>query len=780
MRLGLPSKVKLLLLGFILGLILLELMLRSGGFLLSYEKEKSNLVSLRKRADHVILALGESTTEIGDEYSWPSQLEKILNENSLGKTFAVINKGESGTNSTRILKQLEENLEKYKPNIVVAMMGINDTEPFTNLGGGFVPTDEKPSDSRLTSLVKELRIYRLMRFLAVNAINTISSKLTPEYDQQRVLEQAVKENPNDYNARIELGRFYRLFGKDDKVEEQFRAAMQINPDNERAYIELGSHWADRKRYEQAEELFKKALELNPENEWAYLELGLLYRMQSQIPSGTWQASRAPSGARGGKETEAENMLLKAKSINPVNEWVISSLANLYASQKRFGEAKTLLEKALSINPSNEYSHMALGSLHQLQGNTEEAQKAYEESIRIFPKNDWAMIRLGLLYAETQKFEEAKKALEKASKTRPENEWSLVELARLYESQGKVEDAEETYKKAVEVDPKNDWAYTELANFYQSLGRYEEARAEFEKAQEIYPLRNTKTYLHRKEYEEAKEFLKVIAYTLPPHPQLSVDVSNPDAVNFDEKRLLSRIKETPDNDRFYLELGQLYRKIKRDEDAEGMFKKGMETNVSAEWPYIELGTLYRDQGKDEELKKIFEIALQKFPNQEWPYIELGKIYQQAGRYQEAEEIFKKALSVNPPRKERIYLALEDLYREIGLSQKALGMQTQAFELNPFPKQNYITLKDALKTRGIRLVAVQYPLRSIESLKRLLDYDSDVIYVDNESSFREAIRESSYDDYFLDRFAGDFGHATAKGNYLIAKNVANAILGNLFYK
>ena len=37
--------------------------------------------------------------------------------------------------------------------------------------------------------------------------------------------------------------------------------------------------------------------------------------------------------------------------------------------------------------------------------------------------------------------------------------------------------------------------------------------------------------------------------------------------------------------------------------------------------------------------------------------------------------------------------------------------------------------------------------------------------------------NYDDLFTDRFAGDFGHATKKGNRLIAENVAKHILNNV---
>ena len=58
------------------------------------------------------------------------------------------------------------------------------------------------------------------------------------------------------------------------------------------------------------------------------------------------------------------------------------------------------------------------------------------------------------------------------------------------------------------------------------------------------------------------------------------------------------------------------------------------------------------------------------------------------------------------------------------------------------------------------------------------DSDIVFVDNERTFKEAVLKDGYDAYFTDHFGGDFGHCTAKGNKLIVDNVAQAILRSCF--
>ena len=92
-------------------------------------------------------------------------------------------------------------------------------------------------------------------------------------------------------------------------------------------------------------------------------------------------------------------------------------------------------------------------------------------------------------------------------------------------------------------------------------------------------------------------------------------------------------------------------------------------------------------------------------------------------------------------------------------------------------NYRKVKAILDNRGVRLVCVQDPLRSVEPLKRVFAGEPGVIFVDNESSFKEAVARESQRQYFRDMFAGDFGHCTEKGNFLLANHVSEVILENI---
>lgn len=97
-------------------------------------------------------------------------------------------------------------------------------------------------------------------------------------------------------------------------------------------------------------------------------------------------------------------------------------------------------------------------------------------------------------------------------------------------------------------------------------------------------------------------------------------------------------------------------------------------------------------------------------------------------------------------------------------------------NPDTISNFNAISDILRERGIHLVVMQYPLRELSPLAGMFDPKEDIIFVDNENLFKDALKEGDYEDYFVDRFAGDFGHCTRKGNRMIAENVADTITGN----
>lgn len=83
---------------------------------------------------------------------------------------------------------------------------------------------------------------------------------------------------------------------------------------------------------------------------------------------------------------------------------------------------------------------------------------------------------------------------------------------------------------------------------------------------------------------------------------------------------------------------------------------------------------------------------------------------------------------------------------------------------------------LTDNNIKVICMQYPVRSIEPLKQMLKnerYYGQIEFLSNEESFKNLLKIKKYDDIFADQFAGDFGHCLDSGNILIAENVVESL-------
>jgi tetratricopeptide (TPR) repeat protein len=409
------QKIFLIFLGILLSLVLLELGLRSGGFIISSIQEFRNRISIQKRGAFRILCLGESTTA----GQYPFILEEILNQHNLGIKFSVIDRGIPGTNTSVILSQLESNLNKYKPDMVITMMGINDS-------GSHLPYDDIDI-SRAANFFKSLRVYKLARLLELHLVNQASRvKMNRSSDQKKFvkekepnltwlresviqdektmqtadsLKKAIELNPKDYQAYIELGLFYKEWGDFLHAEELFKKAVEINPRESRAYLELGEGYRNQWEFAKAEPLIKRAIELNPQNSRSYIELACIYRAQ-------------------GRSIQTEELFKKAIEINPQDERGYIELGCFYRDHGRYFQAERLFKKAIEINPRNAWLYNELGNCYKKQGKVIfRIEEILKKGAELNPDSDIIYAALANLYKEDNKAELMREYYRKADEIR---------------------------------------------------------------------------------------------------------------------------------------------------------------------------------------------------------------------------------------------------------------------------------------------------------------------------------------------------------------------------
>lgn len=435
---GFPLRKKLILVvcGIVLCAVLMEAGLRLFGLMFVSWQERLNRDSVNKPGGYRIMCLGESTTA-GGKSSYPSQLEEILNSRNIGIKFSVINKGAVGINSASILSQLEDNLDKYKPDMVTAMIGDNDR---------YIKYYEDIPDTD-TPLFDKFRTYRLAKIIGKNisdksgenksgAQTPADAEFTaasgPEYGYDKKISIAAEADPHrapsvsasaDEVRYMEQGRYYRQEGRYKEARQAFEKAIGLNPGNDKAYLGLGWCYEKEGRFSEALDSFKKVIQMNPEEEDAYLELGWLYTGQK-------------------KYAEAKEAFEMALQLTTDRKNVVYlNLGFYYKHQKDYWQAGEAFKKSIELNPANHRAYLELGWCYAYQGDNARAEESFKRAVDLRPQDDKAYGALAVLYKETGRHIDAEEYSRKATAERlkgyyaPKTVDNYREIKRILDKRG---------------------------------------------------------------------------------------------------------------------------------------------------------------------------------------------------------------------------------------------------------------------------------------------------------------------------------------------------------
>ncbi|MCX5694676.1 MAG: tetratricopeptide repeat protein [Candidatus Omnitrophica bacterium] len=370
-QLLLKQKIALILFGLFLFLMLLEASLRLGGAILLSIQEHRNLQSMKQKGAYRILCLGESTT--GGQY--PPFLEEMLNQRNIGIKFSVIDDGTAGFNTKTILQKLEGNLDKYKPQMVIAMMGIND--------GGERAFWENKYSVKVISFLESFRVYKLARLiwlhmqdkfrktqgyllkagLSIAYAGSIpaedSFKKTAEPDSQ----DNSKANLKDDQAYLEDAELYSIAGRFADAEASLKKALAINPQNNFVHGRLIFLYWDYKYFPQSVSAFEEAIKINPLNAEAYYQMSGAYTDRGEYSS-------------------AEQLLRKTIEISPDHFPAVSALTLVYRRQGKYLEIEKLLKKYIKQYPQSEYICSLLAAFYEQTGRYRSAKEYYKAANKL--------------------------------------------------------------------------------------------------------------------------------------------------------------------------------------------------------------------------------------------------------------------------------------------------------------------------------------------------------------------------------------------------------------
>lgn len=477
------QKISLVIIGLFAGIVLLEIGLRTAGGIFLYCQERANIASLEGKGDYVILCLGESTTF----NMYPRQLERVLNERIDDLKISVIDKGVPGIHTTHILSRLEGYLDAYRPDLVIAMMGVNDREN-TKV---FVrpPEDDRPASEIRTreenpgNSLANLRVYKLAQLLYQQVRHTftsvdqrssfirrhdlsadpkVPSASVQEADGLMVQDSFVKQ---DCDYFLQLGEGYSDNEEPEKAVAAYKGAAALRPED----IELLRGLAERIRalevYPEAEAIYRQILEVNSRDYLAYVELGMLSNVQ-------------------GKPDEAQALFAEARKLQPALTRELHRIGRNYRDRGNDRMMEKYCLMAVAADPDNDSAYAELGLLYVWLNRRGPAREMLQRAIELNPRNAEAYAQLGIISEREARVDEAKEMYLKALEINP-GVWDAVyNLIMIYQREGKLEEAEALYKRMTGIAPGNYRTWGALAAFYSSQGKEDLAREYYEKDNEL--------------------------------------------------------------------------------------------------------------------------------------------------------------------------------------------------------------------------------------------------------------------------------------------------------
>ncbi len=350
--------------GLLLALVLLELALRASGALFEEDQDRRNRTA-RTGDQRVVLCVGESTTAMGGDDAYPGQLQEILRERT-GEAFFVVNEGIPGGDSSALLSRLTHELDRYQPEVVVAMMGAND------IPDGAVPHIDtaQGEPSGPTHALKIVEFALQLRH---------SARRSREEPAATAARTAGASYDDLVDRGAALARDYRHL----EAEEFLVAATAHDPRRVEAFVELGRLYEDMSRPEEAQAQFVRGIEV--------------CEAHGATPCDRILVDFARCLERRSQHTGAEEQFRLALVENELSVLAWFGLGRVLRKQHRFEDAATAFRRAIALDPADPQAHVSLGLCLESMGEEASAEEHLRRGWDMSPGDRRAFIRLADFY-----------------------------------------------------------------------------------------------------------------------------------------------------------------------------------------------------------------------------------------------------------------------------------------------------------------------------------------------------------------------------------------------
>jgi tetratricopeptide (TPR) repeat protein len=474
----------------------------------------------------------------------------------------------------------------------------------------------------------------------------------------------LKKDPNNLEAHKLLGRIYLRSlgdvqsgsGSDSVLKlaiDQYQEIIKLEPDNVDDHLLLGRLYRLNNDLRKAESEFKIAVKLQPDSEEAVTTLAYLYNEEGDSARAAETLRSVPDVARSAK--------------------LYSALGYTYEQRKEYKQAITAYRKAIELDRDNLDAIRGLAQNLLNDGQTDAALEQYKIIAESNPEDAQTYLRMAEIYRRNGKFDLALENLKKAESMVQDSMEVPYNMAAVYQAQGRYDDAAQILQDLVKKTDKADNSYSQSeknnrAVFLERLGTvYRDGNNEqqaIETFQKMLPLGDENaergyqqiidTYREAKQWQKATDAAKEATQKLPNDRGLKMvyaaqlaDMGQVDAGLAQVKSLLDGSAQDRD---VYINLAQMYTRLKRWPDAEAALDKAAQLSTKEEdKEYVEFlrGSTYERQKKYDQAEEVFRKVLAADPQSAAVLNYLGYMLADRGvKLDEALIMIKKAVDLEP--------------------------------------------------------------------------------------------------------------------------------------
>lgn len=360
-------------------------------------------------------------------------------------------------------------MSKYKYPIlflIVFVLGINNI--FAQTANVSVTTEALSLDDQ-----------RKFDYYFYNAMNSKSiEQYGATYDY---LQYCMKIDSTNASVLFELGNFFNSIQNKDEAYAYYKKAANYDSDNFYYNMALAASYAERQDYKEAAAVYQKLINLNPSKIELYMYLSEVYRLDGDLANSiqalndlertmgmnekiTIQKFKLYSALNDKKKAYAEVQKYIDKYPQEIRYYIL--LGNLYLQDGKTKEAYLALTKAKSIDPEDPYLITSMANYYQTVNDQPKAESElraalFSSKTDVDTKIGILSQYIGILQQNKQDLSPANGLLDSLMVEYPQEAKFNLLYGNLLMVQDKKKEANFQYRVYAESDPTNPVGWEQL-------------------------------------------------------------------------------------------------------------------------------------------------------------------------------------------------------------------------------------------------------------------------------------------------------------------------------